>query len=110
MSKLRKTSSGGVIFQCPGCNGYHSLAIRRPPPDEVHASWEFNGNFDKPTFNPSIFSWWDKGPGTPRSVCHSFVRDGMIQFLSDCTHALAGKTVEIPDWPHAAGEFWGIEE
>lgn len=29
-------------------------------------------------------------------TCHSFVRDGQIEFLSDCTHALAGKTVSLP--------------
>jgi hypothetical protein len=31
-------------------------------------------------------------------VCHSFVTDGKIQFLSDCTHSLANTTVEIPPW------------
>ena len=30
--------------------------------------------------------------------CHSFVREGRIEFLSDCTHALAGQTVELPDF------------
>lgn len=32
-------------------------------------------------------------------VCHSFVTDGRIQFLGDCTHALAGQTVDLPTWP-----------
>ncbi|MGC4033677.1 MAG: hypothetical protein QM754_18485 [Tepidisphaeraceae bacterium] len=27
--------------------------------------------------------------------CHSFVRDGQIEFLGDCTHELAGKTVPL---------------
>lgn len=40
----------------------------------------------------------DKPDGLP-SRCHSFVRAGMIEFLSDCTHALRGQTVSIPDWP-----------
>jgi len=30
--------------------------------------------------------------------CHSFVTDGRIQFLADCTHALANQTVDLPDW------------
>jgi hypothetical protein len=31
--------------------------------------------------------------------CHIFVRDGKIQFLNDCTHELAGKTVPMePLW------------
>jgi hypothetical protein len=35
------------------------------------------------------------------TVCHSYVTDGKIRFLDDCTHELAGKTVEledVPDW------------
>jgi hypothetical protein len=36
-------------------------------------------------------------PGAIEVRCHSFVRAGMIEFLSDCTHELAGKTVPIPD-------------
>jgi len=31
------------------------------------------------------------------SVCHSYVTDGRIQFLADCTHALAGLTVDLPE-------------
>jgi hypothetical protein len=31
-------------------------------------------------------------------VCHSFVTDGRIQFLGDCTHALANQTFDLPGW------------
>ena len=66
--------------------------------DETGAGprWGFNGNVDAPTFTPSVlvrYSWSD-GP----RVCHSFVTDGRIQFLGDCTHNLAGQTVDLPDW------------
>ena len=27
--------------------------------------------------------------------CHIFIRDGRIQYLNDCTHALAGQTVDM---------------
>jgi len=37
------------------------------------------------------------------SICHSFVTDGQIQFLGDCTHKLAGRTVPLPAW--ANGEL-----
>lgn len=33
---------------------------------------------------------------------------GNIEFLADCTHALAGKTVPLPDWPYAEGEYGGV--
>lgn len=36
----------------------------------------------------------DKFPGY---VCHSFVRNGKIEFLSDCSHHLAGKIVPLED-------------
>lgn len=29
--------------------------------------------------------------------CHSFVTDGKIQFLSDCSHAKAGMTIDLPE-------------
>ena len=28
----------------------------------------------------------------------AFVRNGQIQFLSDCTHKMAGQTVDLPDF------------
>lgn len=30
-------------------------------------------------------------------ICHSFIVNGDIRYLSDCTHAMAGKTVSLPD-------------
>jgi len=30
-------------------------------------------------------------------VCYLFVKDGKLEFLNDCTHALAGKTIEMLD-------------
>lgn len=74
------------LFVCPGCGENHA----------VNDSWSFNGDRIKPTFNPSLLVAM---PGLP-SRCHSFVKDGQIQFLSDCTHALAGKTVDLPPCPY----------
>jgi len=79
--------------------------------------WGFNGNLDRPTFSPSILSrsghyanghaecWCNMADRMPSEsnhpewcyICHSFVRDGRIEFLSDCTHAFAGQTVELPE-------------
>jgi hypothetical protein len=50
----------------------------------------------RPTFEPSILISIGNGPDAPRLVCHSFVREGKIQFLGDCTHELAGQTVPLP--------------
>jgi hypothetical protein len=72
----------------------------------VGPRWGWNNNVDAPSFTPSVLvkhgsavdpTFIDE-PGDPPTICHSFVTDGRIQFLSDCTHALAGQTVDLPDW------------
>lgn len=101
--KLRVIQDGQVAFYCPGCKSAHTVNLSRA---RAGACWTFNGNGDKPTFQPSIHVRTGRAvdpsftpeEGDPPEVCHSFVTDGRIQFLDDCTHELAGKTVEIPDW------------
>lgn len=73
------------FFHCPGCQRSHGFHVPR---------WSWNGSFEKPTFTPSLLCDSD----TPERRCHSFVTDGRIQFLTDCHHALAGRTVDLPDW------------
>jgi hypothetical protein len=82
----------GYSFKCPGCNYDHSPWT---VPFEDQAVWGFNGDVNNPTFTPSIlFRTANKnGP----VVCHSFVTNGMIQFLGDCTHPLANQTVSLPE-------------
>lgn len=90
-----------VTFWCPGCDHPHG------PQVAGSKKWAWNGERDKPTFSPSLLCRADYGTAAqhgshPRGgehVCHSFIVDGRIQFLGDCTHALAGQTVDIPDWP-----------
>lgn len=90
------THHSWVIF-CPGCQGGHEFDKR----------WTFNGDMEKPTFRNSLLVYGFKSPdprfkGQPR--CHSFVTKGMIEYLSDSEHALAGKTVALPDWDTMGGE------
>ena len=80
-------------FICPGCGHYHHM----PFGDGPHPRWMFNGDADKPTFSPSLRVRWDQGDPPVPQVCHSYVRAGQIQFLSDCTHSLAGQTVDLPE-------------
>ncbi len=103
----------GYKFKCPGCGNVHVLPVG-PGNGEAYARWQFNGDVDSPTFSPSVLAkgitgvfdsdaeWTgefvldaDKIP-IPY-VCHSFITDGRIQFLGDCTHSLAGQTVDLPD-------------
>ena len=81
-------------FYCPGCKVTHMIS-KGPKSYWKRNAWTFNGDYDKPTFNPSLLVTMDCKEYHAR--CHSFIRDGKIQFLSDCTHSLAGQTVEIQD-------------
>jgi Family of unknown function (DUF6527) len=77
-------------FWCRGCLTAH----------HVDSRWTFNGDQEKPSFQPSILITerrTDAGKLLhPR--CHSFVTAGKIAYCEDSTHALRGKTVEVPDW------------
>ena len=54
--------------------------------------WSWNGDAEKPTINPSVLT--DDGMG---NISHLFIREGKIIYLSDCTHELKGKTVDMLD-------------
>lgn len=105
-----------VLFTCPGCGENHCL-----PVDELNRSsprWLWNGSTSRPTLEPSILmrttrltergreqyqTIIDGGGDGERwkdldreeVVCHSFVRDGSIEFLGDCSHSLAGRTIPL---------------
>jgi hypothetical protein len=80
-----------IAFHCPGCEGGHTIPVTGI------RKWNWNGSFEKPTITPSILvNAGSKNPTSP--MCHSLVTEGLIQFLTDCTHALVGKTVDLPDW------------
>ena len=88
-------------YWCPGCDGLHGIAIR-PDTFDNGAGWIFSGTLERPTYSPSQLT---KYGGDSSRVCHTFIRDGMIEFLSDCTHALVGKTVPLPPLPD-----WMVED
>jgi len=92
MSKIRKIPTSETKLQyrfiCPGCNCEHIFDDR----------WKFNQDFEKPTISPSFLQegflgFKDEEPfyGT----CHSFIENGMIRFLNDCSHDLKNKTVDL---------------
>lgn len=55
--------------------------------------WDFNGDFEKPTFRPSMLIY----PNNLHGRDHFFVTKGKIEYLSDCEHSLAGRTVDMID-------------
>lgn len=104
---LRRSGCDGytmLMFWCPGCKEAHGVSVQRPA-GQPGPLWTWDGNADRPTFSPSVLVRTGRAvdpafvpdPGDPPEICHSFVRDGQIQFLGDCTHELAGKTVPLPE-------------
>lgn len=93
---------GELGFMCPGCKCIHFIHDKESV-GYPNVCWTFNGNFDKPTIRASVLTKsYRKNPDTGKydieiDRCHSFITDGMIQFLSDCQHPLAGQTVELPE-------------
>lgn len=109
-------AGGHAYFFCPGCNDLHAVNVG-------DSGWCYNDNPAAPTLSPSVLSRaghyarsderpgncycdvkeripdWDDDHTCHR--CHSYVRDGMIQFLDDCSHDKAGQTLPlppVPDW------------
>lgn len=119
---LRSIAGGGLGFWCPGCREMHVVWVGEGPGPR----WSYNGDAERPVFGPSVLvtgrrftekgradfeAWHDAGCPKPAPQfeaadmrCHSFVgcngaAPGQIVFLSDCTHALAGQVVDLPEAP-----------
>lgn len=75
-----------LVFYCPGCRGIHVAEIEKP--NAAGGMWTWNGSVDAPTLQPSL----NVGPGH----CHFFLVNGELQYLSDCKHNLAGRTIALP--------------
>ena len=94
MPRIRKVnmSKGLYYFFCPACKTWHEIGT--DPADEFPV-WQFNGNLERPTIRPSVAV--EGSHIGQRTYCHSFVTDGRIQYLDDCTHELRGQTIDLPD-------------
>lgn len=98
-----------------------------PPDVTKADRWNFNGDYERPVLSPSVLSrtghyakhfkkgdscWCaynaeqeakgEKPAPFKCGICHSFfggngAQPGQIVFLGDCTHSLAGKTVELEE-------------
>lgn len=94
MAKFHEIETNYVSWHCPGCGGGHGVPVNG------HVSgrgWQWNGSLDVPTLTPSVLvNVGGSNPTVP--ICHTFITDGKINFLGDCTHELAGTVVEIPEW------------
>lgn len=107
---VHRTELGAYEFDCPGCDGPHLVYVE---PRGDRPLWSFTGGVERPTFYPSLLVSWTRheppvdehsldafiaNPWLQKAVqyvCHSFIKDGQIQFLGDCTHHLKNQTVPL---------------
>jgi hypothetical protein len=125
-SKLRKWANPangdeGLHYWCQGCKSAHSVKTKG------NEAWGWNGDVEKPVFTPSVLitsghyvsgydpkhgCWCDYAREHPEDAensfacrrCHTFIgcngaQPGEVIFLGDCTHALAGQVLPLPDLP-----------
>ena len=85
-------------FWCPGCKTNHRF-VTKLPTGETGPTWTFNGDLEKPTFAPSLLCNGRTTPDPERGVhrCHLFLQEGMVHYLGDCTHELAGQTIPVQE-------------
>lgn len=82
----------------PGPTGRLMLPVQIKGTRAGTGNWTWNGDTKKPTLKPSVLVNGNRhlhNPAVPR--CHTWITDGQAQFLSDCTHELAGQTLELLD-------------
>lgn len=84
--KLRIVPNGHAAY-CPGCEEYHV----------IYNSWRFNGDYDFPTFTPSLLVRGYSEKFQKDYVCHSFIRVGTWEFLPDCTHDQKNQIIPLRD-------------
>lgn len=103
---LRHTETGGYVFYCPGCKSNHIFYVEKPSrhwcslcyKDHLPVcegaerkggyQWKFNGNWEKPTFEPSLVNY-----GHPH--CHLNLQDGILKYCGDSHHSLSGKQIPL---------------
>jgi len=95
--ELVQNIKGYYIFWCPGCERIHGIHTVENANGDSNPVWSFNGDMDKPTFSPSLLCRYTYGPNKEKRVCHSFIRDGVWEYLNDCTHKFAGQKVPMRD-------------
>ena len=100
-------------FWCEGCDTHHAYTTRLAR-GEVGPVWTMSGTPERPTFTPSLLcnrqlrAVCDCPAGEAACErddharptggyhrCHLFVTDGMVRYLTDCTHHLAGRAVPL---------------
>lgn len=98
LRSVRTYDGTGIAFWCPACEHMHVVKTS----EGGHVSpWAWDGELTTPTISPSVrvLSHHDDPP-VPM-ICHFNVDAGVMTFHGDCTHALRGTKVSLPELPRA---------
>jgi len=117
LSDFLVKKGGQIAHYCPACDELHYFAVDEP--FKNGARWEYNGDPLKPSFSPSMLvrtghfvpghetkeCWcsYEERFGEPApfgcGICHYFLKNGRIEYLTDSTHKLAGMRVALVEIP-----------
>lgn len=78
------------LYFCKGCGYEHAFALK-----SEGGHHEFNMDLDNPTVSPSLVHDFSLDH---KDRCHSFIKNGKIQYLNDCVHDLKGQTIELQEY------------
>ena len=93
MNVIEVSADGIALWYCPACKHGHGVPIEGQPGRQQ--VWKFNNRKQKPTLTPSVIV-----RDLPKhSVCHSTITEGVIEFMKDSTHSMAGKTFTMKKMP-----------
>lgn len=85
-------------YWCEGCKSH----------DCFTDSWQIE-SWNPLTISPSVrMSQGGHGSGQPeKTLCHVFIKNGIIEYLNDCPHSLRGQ--KVPMSPPKVEHFQGLE-
>lgn len=93
-----------VELNVPGPTGRLWLPVILRGTRDGTGCWTWNGSTEMPTLRPSVRTEGCSEVSNGAFLCHSWINDGDAQFLGDCSHGLANKTVPLLDVPGDTSE------
>lgn len=100
-----------VVHYCPGCKRIHTVRVDGPPSIPGNHKWQLTGTPDNPSLHPSVRFFYPESaykdnPDLPWYQCHYNVKNGRLEFHSDCSHELKGQTIDMPELTESQLEFY----
>ena len=85
-----------LVLRIPGPTGLLTLPVLQGNTTRGGTgAWTWNGSTDAPSLRPSVLTQYDGADQNWR--CHSWINDGTVQFLADCSHDLANTAAPLLD-------------